>query len=341
MEAELPKTILFTIANAPGTVYKFRSFQNKGYRVIACDANPNAAGRHFADAFHLVPMQKDPGYLDKLLEIVCLEKADVLVAAESESLMLIEHRDQFTSINCTLVATDPNTLNIALDKITLFNFLSSNTKIPLPGFAEVNNLEEFEAGLEKLHPAKVCIKPARTSGSRGFVILRDNPPDATEIFFKKAGFQEMTLNDFREVLKRSNKIPKLILMEYLEEMNFDANMVCKNGEILFQSVKTREEAKVGTITKGEILRNEEIFEINKQIASVLKTTGLVATQFIGNKLIEINPRWSTSMDFKSINEYLMGVQIYTGEEITVDPSDVEEYIGLRMVRYWDVVTYKL
>ena len=191
-----------------------------------------------------------------------------------------------------------------------------------------------------MKPSKVCIKPSRTSGSRGFVILNENPPTARDIFYKKAGFQEMTIDEFRKVLERSSEIPKLLLMEYLTDMNYDSNMVCRDGEVLFQSVKTREEAKVGTITKGEIVDHPEIFEINKKIAQALGTTGLIAAQYIGNKLIEINPRWSTSLDYKSISEYRMGVQIFTGEPFDYTDEDLKEYQGLRMVRYWDVVTYK-
>lgn len=339
-EIRLKNTILFTIANAPGTVYKFRSFKNQGYRVIACDANPDAAGRHFADAFYPVPFQREPDYVSRLMEIIKKEKVEILVAAEGESLMLIDQKEQFDSLNCTLVATDPHTLNIALDKITLFNFLKENAPIPLPGFYEVNNLQEFDNGVKALSPSQLCIKPARTSGSRGFVILKDGLPDAKDIFIRKSGFQELTLDQFRQILMKSTEIPKLILMDFMQETNYDSNMVCKEGKILFQSVKTREEAKVGTITKGKIVKNDEIVEINHQIAQVLKTTGLISTQFIGNKLIEINPRWSTSLDYKSINEYLMGVKIFTGEEIKINSLDVEEYTGLKMVRYWDVITYK-
>ena len=128
----MSKTILFTISNAAGTVYKFRSFQQRGYRVIGCDANPHAAGRQFADTFYLVPLQKDPDYLDRLLEIVKKEKVDILVGGEGESLMLNKNRGRFTAENCTLVATDSPTLQIALDKCGLFRPSLGKNRYP-PG----------------------------------------------------------------------------------------------------------------------------------------------------------------------------------------------------------------
>lgn len=334
------KTIIFTISNAPGTVYMFNSFRKNGYRVIGCDANPDAVGQFFSDAFYIVPWQNDPGYTKALLEIVKKEKADILKAGESEAPMLIASREKFNELGCTLVATDFNTLDIALDKVKLFTYLQKNTDIPLPGFHAVENLEDFDNGMKKLKSLNKCIKPARTSGSRGFVILKDEIMQADHLFSRKGGFVEMTIDHFRKILKTSSNIPKLILMDYLEDANYDSSLVCKDGKILFQSIRTREEVKIGTITKGKIVKNKELNEINIKIAESLQTTGLISTQFIGNKLIEINPRWSTTLIYKSINEYIMGVQLFTGEKISINQEDLSEYSGVKMLRYWDVLTYK-
>jgi carbamoylphosphate synthase large subunit len=336
----LKQRIIFTVSNAPGTVYKFKEFRNLGYTVIGLDANPNAVGRHFADEFRLVPYQKSKDYISTLLKIIKETHADILVGEEGESLRLNEIKQQIEELGCTLVATDSNTLTKSLDKVHLFTFLKANTDIPLPQFCEVNSLEEFNQGLMSMKSDKICIKPARSSGSRGVIILENDIPDCEALFTKKMSFAEMSYTNFREVLKKSKKIPKLIMMEYLDDVNYDSNIVCRNGEILFQSVKTREEAKIGTITQGTIIEHPEIELINHKIAASLKTTGLVSPQFIGNKLIEINPRWSTSLNFGSINEYLFGVQVFTNEEIRVDPEDRKNYPGLSMTRYWDVIIYK-
>ena len=57
-------------------------------------------------------------------------------------------------------------------------------------------------------------------------------------------------------------------------------------------------------------------------------------------LIEINPRWSTSLNENSINEYLMAVQVCSGENLTFDTHDLSTYTGLKMIRHWDVFTYR-
>jgi carbamoylphosphate synthase large subunit len=318
----------------------FKSFKKNGFRVVGCDGNPDAVGQFFADAFYVVPWQTDPGYHDALLKVVQKEKADILVAGEGEAPGLNEIKDEFEKLGCTLVATDVNTLNLALDKTKLFSYLAKHTDIPLPEFYKVESLDDFDLGMKRIKSNHKCIKPAITSGSRGFVILSNKRMEAEEFFNKKTGFQQMMVSEFRDMLQSSSKIPKLILMEYLQDKNYDTTLICKNGEVLFQSVRTREEAKVGTITKGKIVEYEELYEINCKISRALNTTGYISTQFIGNKLIEINPRWSTTLIYKSINEYLMGVKLFTGEKINVDPRDQELYPGVKMIRYWDMLTYK-
>jgi len=333
-------TIIFTISNAPGTVHKFKSLKKNGYRVVGCDANPDAVGRFFADAFYVVPLQNRPEYRDALLDIVKKEKADLLVAGEGESPILIEICDAFSALGCKLIATDLNTLQFALDKVKLFTFLSEEINIPLPEFFPVESLQDFDIGMKRIKNPKKCIKPAIASGSRGFVILNDKMIKADDFFRKKPGFSELTIDSFRSMLKASERIPKLILMEYLEDTNYDTTMICRDGEILFQSIRTREEAKLGTIIKGQIVEDDEIYGINKTIAEILNTTGYISTQFIGNKLIEINPRWSTTLTYQSINEYIFGIKIFTGEEMNINPDDIKNYPGIKMLRYWDVLTYK-
>jgi hypothetical protein len=63
-------------------------------------------------------------------------------------------------------------------------------------------------------------------------------------------------------------------------------------------------------------------------------------QYIGNKLVEINPRWSTSLNTDDINEYGMAVDLALGKEISVSEEANTSYIGTKFLRYFDVLVYK-
>ncbi len=331
----------FTVSNNSGSSYIIREFKNLGMTVYAGDSNHDAIGRFFADKFIHLPPQNDKGYVNHLLRIVEEEKIDILIpAGEEECLMIAMEKEKFLNLNCIPVVVNTKTLEISIDKANLYDYLSNNSDIPMMNYHVVNNLEDYEEGLELLKNYNLCIKPATGSGTRGFAILNNKPLSANDFFTKKTDFYNLSINNLREMLNNSTNIPKLILMEVLEGVHYDSNMICKNGEILFQSVRTREETALGTITKATVVRNNEIEGINKKITRALNTTGYICTQFIGNKLIEVNPRWSTSLNYDNINEYLMSIKLLLGEDITIGEKEHNAYFGTKMLRYWDVIVYK-
>jgi carbamoylphosphate synthase large subunit len=335
----MQKSIFFPVTNSGGSNYKIQAFQAIGWRVIAGDANPNAVGRFTADAFYQVPWQSDPDYFTRIFEIIKNEKVDVYVSAgEKEALQVSRMRDDFLAIGCTPTAADTHTLELAIDKCALFTFLQEKTDIPLPLFRTIETEEDFNEGLKALDGTRVCMKPASTSGSRGFVLIGEETPPA-KVFNHRITY--MTVSpDFVRRGFAEGVIPKMILMEYLDAGdNVNASIIAKEGKLIFSSVHTRENMAAGLSTGGSIIQNEEIVEINREIAKAVGTTGFIMSQFIGNKLIEINPRWSTSIIYKSVNEYLMGIKVWTGEEITIDAQDVAYHQHLTYKRYYEQMIY--
>ena len=128
-------------------------------------------------------------------------------------------------------------------------------------------------------------------------------------------------------------------MEYLSGINYDSNILCKKGKILFQSVKTRDKVVNGTITRGKIVDSPEIFKFNKEIAKAMNTTGYIMVQYIGTKMIELNPRWSTSVNYKNFNEYLMSIELALYGEIKQDIGRYEDYVGTEFYRFFDTISY--
>lgn len=335
------KKILFTVANNSGSVYLAKEFKRNGFKVFMGDLNPDAIGRFFADSFFVLPAQSSVDYIPSLKGLVEAEGIEILVpAGESECLKLAQYKSEFETLGCMVVVADVNTLETSIDKGVLYDFLSENTDIPMMRYHKVSHLEDFELGLEKLKNYPLCMKPSTGSGSRGFVILRNSLPVAEEFFNAKKEFSEVSTSYMKGMLESSSNIPALLLMEMLQGRHYDSNVIAKDGEVIFQSIRTREEAINGTITKGQVVRNCEIEEINAKIVKALGTTGYICTQYIGNKLVEVNPRWSTSMNYGEIDEYLMSIKLTLGLDIQIAEEDVAAYEGVKMLRYFDVHVYK-
>jgi carbamoyl-phosphate synthase large subunit len=335
------KIIFFTVANNSGSAYYIREFKRIGMKVYVGDVNSESIGFHLADKFFQLPPQDDEGYVNHLLSLVEKEKVDFLVpAGEGECLKVAKLKDKFNQVNCLPIVTNVQTLEASIDKADLYGFFSENNLIPMMKYHVVNTIEDFEVGLKKLKGFSLCVKPATGSGSRGFAFLDEKPIAAEEFFCSKMQFLKFSLEQFRNMLSVEGATPKFLLMEVLGGTHYDSNMICKEGKIIFQSIRTREAAALGTITQATVVSVPEIEDINVKIAKALNTDGYVNTQYIGNKLIEINPRWSTSLNWEDINEYLMSVKLSLGLDVAVDENASINYLGTKMLRYWDVFVFK-
>ncbi len=336
----MAKTIFFPISNSGGSVYILKTFKDNGYRVIAGDATPYAIGRYIADAFYQLPWRREPNYFDEVIRIIKQEQVDVYVSSgEWESLQVARTRDKFLALGCTPTAANLKTLELGVDKCKLFHFFKEEVDIPLPLFHSVETLEDFEAGLVKMRGVRICMKPAVASGSRGFIEVSDEPIPPEQIFSKRLNHLVVTPDYVRDAF-RKNAIPKMIMMEFLEgEDNLNASLVGKDGKLIYSCVHTREAVKDGLSTRGRIVKNDEIVEYNRRIAEALDLTGYIVAQYIGNKIIEINPRWSTSIIHGSVNEFLMGVKVWTGEQIDIDPNDVKIQQTLTYERYYETLIH--
>ena len=67
-----PLTVLLTASGVPGCPALIRALRENGereVRLVGTDMSDLAIGRHFCDAFHVVPPGTDPGFPDALVEI--------------------------------------------------------------------------------------------------------------------------------------------------------------------------------------------------------------------------------------------------------------------------------
>lgn len=336
------KKILFTVANNPGAVYYAKEFRKAGYEIHMGDMDSSAIGKFFSDYFYQLPSQASDEYIEYLLGVVENNKIDVLVpAGELECLKVAQNMDRFKKLGCCAVTVNEETLVTAIDKAHFYDYIAKNTSLPMMKYHTIECINDLKEGLKKLDGLKLSVKPAVGSGSRGFTILTDENINAREFFASKNPFANISIKDFYNMLEKSNDIPRLILMEYLDGIHYDTNMICERGNVLFQSIRTRERSINGTITRATIVEEQEIYEINRTIAKALNITGYVCTQYIGNKIIELNPRWSTSLNNSAINEYLMSVDLALGNVIKL-PSELDkaDYLGTKFIRYFDVLVYK-
>ncbi|GAB3733857.1 hypothetical protein GCM10027590_44260 [Nocardiopsis nanhaiensis] len=154
--------ILVTAAGAEGTAGKILRLRDAGYRVVAVDIDPGAAGLYLADQAYVVPHGQSPDFAPEILRICSLERIRAIVPLVDEELVtvwnLAGHGVQIMLPRAEVVAR-------CLDKLVLMEVLhGGGVPVPKTRLAACGH-----DGL--LFP--VIVKPRWGRGSRGVFVARD------------------------------------------------------------------------------------------------------------------------------------------------------------------------
>lgn len=335
--------ILVTACGCPSGSTLIRKFRDNGERVadiVGVDMTNESIGRFWADKFYQVPPASSEEYIPRMLEIAKREKPDVLFPESSYEVYPIAlNKEKFEALGIKVVVSDPEPLAIAIDKYKMYERIKGLKGVGLPEYYYPRNLDEFVEYAHKLgYPKKpVCFKPHVSKGSRGFRILDESISRKDLLLKYKPESRYMSLKEFVEIFKKEKEFPKFIVMEVLKGDEDDAMSLCHKGESLLVTVKARIAQRWGNISYGELVNKPDIVEKVNKIISAIPLSYNISTQFIGGKLIEINPRTSTYIYQDDLNEPYLAVKLCLGE---ITKEEIKSYqskvrFGRKMLRYMD------
>ena len=251
--------------------------------------------------------------------------------------------NEIEALGTKVCVSSNESIMFAENKYELYKLLDKNG-VPVPKFYHPKTLEEFNSYAKALgYPEKqICFKPHISKGSRGFRIIDDTISRKDLLLNYKPEARYMSMKEFNEIFEKEEEFPSLLLMEVAQGEEYDVMSLCDSGEALVTTVKTREKSRWGIITLGELIENQEIKRYAQKTVSLAGLSFNVGVQFIGNKVIEINPRPSTFIYHETINEPYLAIKYKLGEITKEELKKVESNIktGVRMIRYMDQVFYE-
>src|SRR5262245_42423987 len=93
-------------------------------RLVGTDMSPQAIGRHFCDAFYVVPPGRDAAFADAVLELASRERVDAVLPQSSFDLLgLAEARERFANAGVAVLVSPPDTIRRANDKADAYALL--------------------------------------------------------------------------------------------------------------------------------------------------------------------------------------------------------------------------
>lgn len=298
-------------------------------RVVALDPSPLAAGLYWVPDRALIPMAKDPAYLDVLGSLLDLHRPDVLlVGTDVELLLLAHHRHAIESTWGTrVVVASPEVVGIADDKWLTVQFLRSH-HFPAPDSCLPSEDGAAEDALVERVGFPLVVKPRVGARSVGVSVVRDR--DALN--------QAVRYAPSPVVIQECVGVP---------EEEYTAGTLTFDGHC-DASIVMRRDLRDGNTYRAWVDDYPEVNAVVKKMAEALGAYGPANFQFrlVGGqvKVFEINGRFSGTTPLRmhaGFNEVDLVVRrVVLGEPIRqpqVEKMTILRYFTEEVVRPADVV----
>ena len=336
-------TVLVTASGAPGTAALLRALRlngERGVRIVGTDMSPQAIGRHFCDAFYVVPPGGDAAFADAVLEIARGEQVDAVLPQSSFDLLgLAEARDRFAGT--AVLVSPPETIRQANDKAAAYAALE-RLGLRAPEWRKVTGGRALAAAAEELgYPERpLCFKPVFSSGSRGFRVLDPSVDRAKQLLEERPGNLAMRLPDVLELLPEDGG-PELLVMELARGPERTVDGIAADGRILLGHTKTREAMRAGLAMYFETVDDNSLVDVAERIVAELGIEHFFNIQLVGDHVIEINPRISTVVYQDDLNLPYLGVKHALGEISAGELAELATRVRptRRALRYFDQVEW--
>ena len=266
-------TILLLSAGTRNKIVQyFRSVE--GVRVVATDMQKTAPAIYEADAFYIVPRITDPGYLDIICDICRKEKVDaVLSLIDPELGLLAANEDRFRQLGVTVVGSNKELCERALDKMQMYRWLVSHE---YPCAKSYVDKKAFYLDLQNdkiSYP--VFIKPIRGSASIGISVVENS----SMLDFLFSHFNGM------------------MVQEYLkgQEIGADVYIDMVSHEVVLIFTKKKLLMRSGETDKSVSFKDERLFELIERFCKESGWLGQIDIDLFeidGKYFIsEVNPRF--------------------------------------------------
>ena len=337
-----PITILLTASGSPGTAALMRALRGNGERearVVGVDMSERSVGRYICDVFAVVPPSDDDGFVDAVLDVVERERVDAVLPQSSYDLpALADARDRFP---VPVLVSPPETVRRSNDKAETYALLRG-LGLPAPEFARARGGAEVAAAVRELgYPQReLAVKPAFSSGSRGFRVLSADADRRTQLLTNRPGVAEaLRLEELVELL--GDDETELLVMELATGKERTIDGIAAKGRVLLGHPKTREAMRAGLAMYFETLDDPALMDTAAKIVRELALDHFFNIQLVGDHVIEINPRISTIVYQEDLNLPWLGVKHALGEiapdELQALPARIRP--TRRALRYFDQVEW--
>jgi len=306
--------VLVTATGSPGGPRLVRALRENGEReltVIGTDITEGSAGRFLCDAFHVVPRGDDPAFAGALAALAERERVDCVLPTSSSEVLALAHGRAHFSV--PLLVAEVEAIARCQDKSATAE-AAARAGVASPATHLAQTPAQFRAAADALgYPERdICMKPPTAKGSRGFRILSANVDRRYQLLEARPGPLPLSVEEALEAIGEAD-FPPLLVMELVTGPEHTVDGICRDGRLVLGHAKTREAMRAGLAMWFETVDRPDLVDAADRLAGELGLDWLVNVQFIGDRLLEINPRISTVMYQEDLNLPYLAVRHALGE----------------------------
>lgn len=331
----------------PGLVSCLKNNGERNIKIIGVDINDDPSIKMMVDQFYLVPRVSDENYIDVLIEVCRKEKVDVLIPFMSAELpYLLTRKEEFENIGTRVSISESDSVLIANNKLKLYQFMVKHN-LPVPKYYLLNNASELEELCRLLgYPQQpVCVKVTESSGSRGVRIIDANKSRYDLFINDKPSSFYTSLKEMTEILNENNKLPEIIVMEYLPGIEYTVDLLADKGKILYIAGKRNHVSLMSIAQESSLAEEPWAYKLCAEIVRLMNLDGNIGFDFLFDAegipiLMDINPRITATISLCAaggLNLTYLRIKQLLGEEL----PEIKINYGIKMKRrYLEMFTNK-
>ena len=265
--------LIFSAGRRVELVECFRKAKQKlniSSNVIAADCSNTAPALYFADKKFILPKIYDENnYINSIINLCNKEKIALIVPTIDTELLLLSEQKKYieSRTDAKVLISNIEVIKICRDKILTQKYMEKNS-FPVPRMYELSEVSEDSITLP------LFIKPKSGSSS----------------------VNTFKVNSYTELITYSKIIDDPIIQEYIQGEEYTVDVFLNfESEVLSIVPRLRMATRSGEISKGRIVRDNEIISSVLDLMKKLRPIGHITVQLMktlhGIKYIEINPRF--------------------------------------------------
>jgi carbamoyl-phosphate synthase large subunit len=302
------RTVLVSGASGIVGYGTLRSLRMSGQELhlIGTSIYDDSVAEAFCDAFVLAPPTHDAGYLTWLLDVIATHRVDMIIPGiEIDMYAWVEHLSDIEAAGARVLHNNLDLVRLCKDKWLFFENLSSAR---LPCAIESSLSSDF-AELSSRFGLPFLLKPRNGFGSKGIVRV-----DGEAAFAKH--------RDAMGEILMAQPIVGTDDEEYTTSVFGDGH-----GGFSAYMTMQRKLSVAGFTDRAEVVATDDFMETLVSLCHHFQPDGPTNFQFRngphGIKLLEINPRISSSTSIRSAfgyNESAMAVEYYFDKKTPTQPQ---------------------